>query len=202
MKKLIPVLLPFGQKIYQTSSSGVSSDAAGLVEWVLKENRDKTKKTLDLGSGNGIIAIMLKYYRPRWTCLGLEIQQELVELARTNAALCGLQIEFLQGDLKEADFTGGGFDLIVSNPPYHSLGKHRLSPDRERTIARHELYCQQMDILNFLQQQLKPAGKAYLSYPADRVQEIEKNIKNIDLKINGKFILAGKNRIGIVLKKV
>ena len=110
------VELPFGKTIYQSSTSqGISSDSASLVEIVLKEEGELPQRVLDLGSGNGIISLMLKHYRPEWEVCGIEILSSLVQLAESNSRLCEEDITFIEADIK--DFTSPQpYDLIVSNP--------------------------------------------------------------------------------------
>ena len=90
---------------------------------------------VDLGTGSGCLALALKHSFPEARVIGVDISQEALSLAKENAALTGLDVEWLQGDL----FTAlpaeleGRVDLVVSNPPYVAIGDHL--PDE---IADHE----------------------------------------------------------------
>ena len=80
----IAVELPFGKTIYQyKQGQSVSTDTELIVNAILSEIHNQTPKikVLELGSGNGIISIMLSHYRPNWEVTGLEIQSHLVTLA-------------------------------------------------------------------------------------------------------------------------
>jgi len=95
------VLLPFGKTIFQyTSGQAISSDTAFLVETILTSCKADNQNVLELGSGNGIISIMLSHYRPNWKIVGIEIQPELVELSKENAALSETNVNFQYADLR------------------------------------------------------------------------------------------------------
>ncbi|MCF7793988.1 MAG: methyltransferase [Candidatus Cloacimonetes bacterium] len=184
-----PVLLPFHKTIFQTDhGQAITSDTAFVVETILKRNFAKELKVLELGSGNGIISIMLAHYRPNWQITGIEIQQELVELSRSNAELSEVKTTFLQADLKEFQ-TSEKFDLIISNPPYFAKKEGRISPIKERAISRHEICCTMNDVFCCLKRNLKINGKAFLIYPTLRWKECEKNAKIVDLIIADKIIM-------------
>ena len=167
------VELPFGKTIYQSSTSqGISSDSAFLVEIVLKEEGELPQRVLDLGSGNGIISLMLKHYRPEWEVCGIEILSSLVQHAENNSRLCEEDIAFIEADIK--DFTSQQpYDLIVSNPPYLPRGKGRISPIYERAIARHDILCELLDIIQCLKRNLADEGRAYFCYLNSRATEIK-----------------------------
>ena len=98
---------------------------------------------LDLGTGNGIIPILLEAKTKGKHFTGLEIQEESADMARRSVALNGLEekIKIITGDIKEAGemFEAASFDVITSNPPY-MIGQHGLvNPDSPKAIARHEL---------------------------------------------------------------
>ena len=100
---------------------------------------------LDLGTGNGIIPILLEAKTKGKHFTGLEIQEESADMARRSVALNGLEekIKIITGDIKEAGemFEAASFDVITSNPPY-MIGQHGLvNPDSPKAIARHELLC-------------------------------------------------------------
>jgi len=187
------VLLPFGKTIYQSSDGhSVTSDTAALVNKILEDNKEKDLSLLDLGSGNGIISIMLKYYQNSWKCTGLEIQEKLVNMAIKNARKTNLEVAFINGDLRNYNWKDRKFDIIASNPPYIKFKQGRTSPNQERAISRQEICCQMTDILQVIKNQLKNNGNAYLIYPESRSLELRKTTKKIDLIILEKFILADK----------
>lgn len=129
-------------------------------------------RVLDLGSGCGIVAIMLALQRPEWRMEGLEIQPALHSLAQRNATLCGVEILFWQGDLRT--FTADEpYGLIVSNPPWLDPGRGRTSPSEARNISRFELHCGLDDVMACLRRNLAPQGDALILYPQDRAEAIK-----------------------------
>lgn len=91
----------------------------------------KARKGLDLGTGNGIIPILLSDRTDCRHLTGLEIQPASADLARRSVALNGLEdrISIVQGDIKEADriFAAASFDFITCNPPYRTVGSGKVS---------------------------------------------------------------------------
>ncbi len=83
---------------------------------------DKSWRVLDLGTGTGIIAITLKLSRPRVEMTATDVDRRCLELARRNAARHQVEIEWLESDWYQAVGDPGGYDLIVSNPPYIAGG--------------------------------------------------------------------------------
>ena len=183
----IPVILPFQKIIYQTKNGqSITTDTKFIVDTILKEVSYNQKTVLELGSGNGIISIMLAHYRPIWQISGVEIQTHLVHLAKQNSKLAEVKVEFCNDDIKT--YTGKTkFDLIVANPPYFPVLDGRISPIEERAISRHEVKCNMLDVLNCIKRNM--IESAFVIYPGSRLGELEKNVKKVDLKIAAKFIL-------------
>ncbi|MEY5069893.1 MAG: peptide chain release factor N(5)-glutamine methyltransferase [Bacteroidota bacterium] len=99
-----------------------------LVKWILDELKDRNFDhpfILDIGTGSGCIPIALKSELPHASVFGLDISNEALATARNNALLNGLDVEFVEQDILEADhsFTDGSFDIIVSNPPYITIAE-------------------------------------------------------------------------------
>lgn len=187
MNKLKPVLLPFGKKIHQTKrGQAITSDTKFIVDNVLNLFPENHKTLLELGSGNGIISIMLRHYRPNWQIKGIDIQSQLVELANNNALLTESKAKFQVADIRTYN-SPNGYQLIVANPPYYPANEGRISPYEERAISRHELCCNMMDVLQCVKRNL--LEQAFLLYPGSRLFELEKNVKKVDLKVAAKFIL-------------
>ena len=131
---------------------------------------------LDLGTGTGIIPLLMeaKYHCSHLT--GLEIQEESADMARRSVALNDLQdrIDIVTGDIKEADqiFPAASFDCITCNPPYMH-GNHGLTnPHLPKAIARHEVLCTLEDVISQTAQLLKPRGRFYMVHRPFRLAEI------------------------------
>src|SRR5512145_3108418 len=86
---------------------------------------------IDLGTGCGVVALLLARRFPRLCCVGLEIQRSLVALARQNVVCNGLEhyIGIVQGDMRQVSslFPAGLFGTVVCNPPYRAVGHGRLN---------------------------------------------------------------------------
>jgi len=191
---LVPVKLPFGKTIYQTNNGhSITSDSAFLVETISNQITQKSINLLELGSGNGIISIMLSHYHPKWKILGIDIQKYLVELSRDNAKLSGTSPTFTEADLRV--FTSSQkYGLIFSNPPYFPKNKGRISPIVERAISRHEITCNMLDIMECIKRNLKKDGSAFILYPQNRRQDLDNFAKKVDLKAKKKFVLDSEKK--------
>ena len=136
----------------------------------------KGEKVLDLGTGTGIIPILLEAKTEAIHITGLELQEESADMARRSILLNQLQekIEIVTGDIKEAShlFGNSSFDVITCNPPY-MIGNHGLkNEDLSKTIARHELLCNFEDIARESSKVLSPGGRIYLVHRPFRLAEI------------------------------
>lgn len=131
---------------------------------------------LDLGTGTGIIPLLMeaKYGCSRLT--GLEIQPESADMARRSVALNDLseKIDIVTGDIKEAGslFPPASFDCVTCNPPY-MIGNHGLTnPQDAKAIARHEILCTLEDVVRQAAVLLKPGGHFFLVHRPFRLAEI------------------------------
>jgi len=195
---LAAVKLPFGKTIFQFQGGhSVTSDSANLVDFVLENTPREKLRILELGSGNGIVSIMLSHYRPNWKIYGIDIQPKLVELSLKNAQITNAIIKFREADLRH--FQSEKFDIIISNPPYFKKDEGRVGPSEIRALARHEILCNMNDVLFSIERNLKNSGTAFLLYPKSRLLELEKITKKIDLKITQKKVLS--NAIIVSIKK-
>ena len=198
-----PVQLPFGKTIFQTKNGhSITSDSAFLVETISDQIANNNINLLEMGSGNGIISIMLSYYHPKWKILGIEIQKHLMELSRDNAELSETSPTFTKADLRE--FTSSQkYDLIISNPPYFPKNMGRISPIQERAISRHEITCNMMDILECVKRNLKNSSNAFILYPQNRWDDIDNFAKKVDLKTRKKFVLdSEENKKKVIVELV
>lgn len=131
---------------------------------------------LDLGTGTGIIPLLLAAKTKAAHLSALEIQPESADMARRSVALNGLEkkIAIIEGDIKEADklFGAASFDVITCNPPY-MIGRHGLqNPDAPKAIARHEILCTLEDVIRVTARLLKPGGNFFMVHRPFRLAEI------------------------------
>lgn len=134
------------------------------------------EKVLDLGTGTGIIPILLEAKTDGEHFTGLEIQPESADMASRSVAYNDLQdkIDIVVGDIKDASqrFGASSFDVITTNPPY-MIGQHGIKNDQDaKAIARHEILCDLDDILRESAKMLKPSGRFYMVHRPFRLAEI------------------------------
>lgn len=131
---------------------------------------------LDLGTGTGILPILLEAKTKGKHFTGLEIQEESADMARRSVALNGLQdkIEIVTGDIKEADtlFGAASFDVVTTNPPYMTGSHGLVNPDMPKAIARHELKCTLEDVVRVSARLLPFSGRFYMVHRPFRLAEI------------------------------
>lgn len=134
------------------------------------------EKVLDLGTGTGIIPILLEAKAKGEHFTGLEIQAESADMAARSVAYNGLQekIDIVTGDIKDASgiFGASSFDVVTTNPPY-MIGAHGIQNDADaKAIARHEILCDLEDILRESSKILPPGGRFYMVHRPFRLAEI------------------------------
>jgi tRNA1Val (adenine37-N6)-methyltransferase len=134
------------------------------------------EKALDLGTGTGIIPILLEAKTEGEHFTGLEIQPESADMAMRSVRLNHLEerIDIVTGDIKEASklFGASSFEVVTTNPPY-MIGQHGLkNPEDAKAIARHEILCSLDDILRESARLLKPQGRFYMVHRPFRLAEI------------------------------
>ena len=139
-------------------------------------NIRKNETVLDMGTGTGIIPILLKSKGKGGHLTGLEIQEECADMARRSVRYNSLEsdIDIICGDIKEAAATFGAasFDVVTSNPPY-MIGQHGLrNPDMPKAIARHEVLCNLEDVVSQASKVLKERGRFYMVHRPFRLAEI------------------------------
>ncbi len=131
---------------------------------------------LDLGTGTGIIPILLAAKTKAARLTGLEIQPESAAMARRSVALNGLggRIEIVTGDIKETReiFGASVFDVVTSNPPYMIDGHGLTNQGDEKTIARHEVLCSLEDVVSQAAAVLRPGGHFYMVHRPFRLAGI------------------------------
>ncbi|MDE7205791.1 MAG: tRNA1(Val) (adenine(37)-N6)-methyltransferase [Lachnospiraceae bacterium] len=136
----------------------------------------KGAQVLDLGTGTGIIPILLEAKTEAAHLTALEIQEESADMARRSVQLNGLEgkIDVVTGDIKEADqlFKAAGFDVVTCNPPY-MIGQHGLTnPEEPKAIARHEILCTLEDVVRNAAKLLKTGGSFFMVHRPFRLAEI------------------------------
>jgi tRNA1(Val) A37 N6-methylase TrmN6 len=134
------------------------------------------ERALDLGTGTGIIPILLEAKTMGEHFTGLEIQEESADMARRSVAYNNLQdkIDIVTGDIKGASgiFGAASFDVITTNPPYMTSNHGLVNPDKPKAIARHEIFCSLEDVIRESSKLLKTNGRFYMVHRPFRLAEI------------------------------
>ena len=134
------------------------------------------ENALDLGTGTGVIPVLLAAKTEGRHFTGLEIQPESAEMAARSVRLNELEerVSIVQGDIKEAAgiFGGSTFDVVVSNPPYMNSGGGLVNPREAKAIARHEILCSLEDVAAAAGKILRPKGRFYMIHRPHRLTDI------------------------------
>ena len=133
-------------------------------------------KVLDMGTGNGVIPILLKARTSGSHFTGLEIQEINVDMARRSVRFNDIEdfVDIVQGDIKEASaiFGGASFDVVTTNPPYMNENHGLKNPENHKAIARHEILCTLEDVIREGAKVLKPGGRFCMVHRPQRLVEI------------------------------
>jgi len=187
---LEPLLSDRGTILQKRQGYRFSLDAVVLADFVArsrgKAGACRRTRYLDLGTGSGIILVLLAKWGTGLTGYGVEIQESLADMAGRNLKLHNLQdrFEILCMDLKDLPlrFPPASFDWITSNPPYRRLHTGRVNPDPQKAVARHELAASLEDICRVMAFLLREKGRSFLVYPASRFAGLVGELRKADLE--------------------
>ena len=145
------------------------------------------ERVLDMGTGTGIIPILLEAKTKASHFTALEIQADSADMAERSVKINGLEekIAVVQGDIKEAGvlFGAASFDVVTTNPPY-MIGEHGLkNPDEAKAIARHEVLCTLEDVVREAAKVLKSSGRFYMVHRPFRLVEIIRTLSAYGLEL-------------------
>ncbi|RHP30788.1 tRNA1(Val) (adenine(37)-N6)-methyltransferase [Lachnotalea sp. AF33-28] len=146
----------------------------------------KGENVLDLGTGTGIIPILLEAKTQGRQFTGLEIQPDMADMAARSVCLNRLEekISIVNGDIKEASaiFGGASFDVVTCNPPYMSNNHGLKNPGLPKAIARHEVLCTFEDIAREASGVLKFGGRFYMVHRPHRLLELLETMRRWKLE--------------------
>ncbi len=149
-----------------------SMDAVALASHAAIKSGDRV---LDVGTGCGIIALMLAYLHPDITVYGVEIQKSLADIAVLNVNENSMadRITIFHQDIKTItpSMTSGPVDVVICNPPHTPKSSGRINPDNHLAIARHEIAITLDDLIETGKRMLTHAGRFIMVYPAKRMVE-------------------------------
>jgi len=133
------------------------------------------EEVLDLGTGSGILLLLLAHFHLPHSMVGVELQPDIAELASRNFEENGwaAYARAVAADFRSPGaFNEGAFDLVVSNPPYYEAGRGMESPDPGRAVSRHSMSAGIGDVLAAGARALRPLGRLCLLCPAPRFGEL------------------------------
>ena len=173
-----------GLKIIQAwDSYRFSVDSILLLNFIRLKNYENV---IDLGTGSGIIPLLLFAKRKGLSIYGIEIQKDLADMARRSVELNKLQndITIIQEDFRNLKniFKNQQFDIVVSNPPYLSPGQGKINPSSSRAIARHEIKGDLEDIIAVSNYLLKNKGRIYLIYKSAKLIKLVITLKKYGIE--------------------
>lgn len=144
-----------------------SVDALLLAGFI--QHKEGVIRVLDIGTGSGIITLLLSKRFPEWEFSAIELQKDLYQIALENFSIHKLNVDLLEGDYR--DIEGQDiYDMIVSNPPFFNHG--HLPKNESEAIARHEIAGDMESLIVKSKKLLKAGGYFYVIYPADRMAEL------------------------------
>ena len=140
-------------------------------------------KVVDLGTGNGVVGLLLCKKTKLSEIVGIEIQEKIAKLAEKNIKLNGLEEQFkvINVDIKEIFkenlLQKNSFDVVVMNPPYKEIGKGKTNENLSKLIARHEIKATLSDFLEVASKLLKDKGKLYIVHKPERIVDIMQEMR-------------------------
>jgi tRNA1Val (adenine37-N6)-methyltransferase len=131
---------------------------------------------LDLGTGCGVVALLLARRLPHMRIVGVELQASLAAVAGQNVRQNGLghRVDVVHADVRQAPslFAAGACGTVVCNPPYRRVGHGRLNPNLEKAMARHELTLTLSQLLQAARHVLRRHGLLIMVYHPSRLAEL------------------------------
>ncbi len=165
---------PLGRfEIYVSADHTFGTDAVLLADFAGKH---KAKKACDIGTGCGIIPLLLLKNNTAPEVHGIELQTPAAEIAKQNAALNGVQEQFKVHNIDMKDVKGNlphaEFDLVTCNPPYKVDGGGNQNLTEAQRIARHEVKCTFSDVVAAAKHLLKFGGRLCVCHRPERLADI------------------------------
>lgn len=186
-----------GLKIIQNKNCFCFGMDSVLLSDFAKDIKDNSM-VLDLGSGTGIISILLSKKINCKKIIGIEIQEEICNMAQRSIRLNNLEnVEFINEDINNLlnKFELNKIDAIVTNPPYMKIDTGLKNENKNKLISRHEVMCTLEDIIKISSNLLKNNGKFYMVHRAERLVDIIELLRKYKLEPKKlKLIYPNKNK--------
>ena len=140
------------------------------------------ERVVDLGTGCGIVPLIIGFRYPEIQMFGIEIQKELADIADDNVRDNGMErnIRIFCRDIRNIQpaMFQGPVDIVVSNPPFHKAASGRINPNRQRAVARHEIRITLIDVIKAAGDLLKRAGLFVLVDTPERLPELVQHMRS------------------------
>lgn len=136
---------------------------------------------VEIGTGCGIIPILLNYHKSPQRIHAFEIQRDYAELAQKNAQICGYseKIQIICDNIKNYACHGiEGADFVFTNPPYMKNDSGKLNENTKKLVSRHEIHCDINDICSAASAMLKNGGNFFVVFRPDRLADLIFAMKN------------------------
>ena len=145
----------------------------------------KQSKIVDLGTGTGILSILLSKKVNAKKIYGIELQKDVAEMAKRSIKLNSLEniIEIINADINEIKLENNTFDVVVTNPPYKKLGTGINNKEEKQKISRYETSANLEDWIRVSSKLLKDNGSFYIVYRTDRLSELIENLRKYKLEV-------------------
>lgn len=175
------------------------TDAVLLSSFVASHMRYKKKTSIvDMGTGTGIIPILLSAKTEADQIVGLEIQKSIADMAKRSVEGNDLEnrITIINGDIRKAKSILGPVsnDIVVSNPPYTKVNSGFINADDGKTVSRHEVCCTLMDLLQSSFSLLKPQGEFFMVHRPERLADVIDSMRRV--KIEPKILRMVSPKVG------
>ncbi len=148
--------------------------------------RQADRRVVDLGTGVGILPLILAYRHAALSICGVEIQPALARKARENVQANAMvdRIQIIEADLQSITPRCLGYmaDVVVSNPPYRQAHAGRINPNRERAVARHEIAITLEGLVRAVRRILRTGGYFWSIYPAQRLPELIGTLQRFNIE--------------------
>lgn len=182
-------------KLYQLSDGFLFGTDAVLLSGIIRPGKNSVG--VELGTGTGIIPILLSIHKEFQKIYAVEIQPEYAALAQENISLNGFshKVEVVEGDLKRVkDLIPSPCDFVFSNPPYMKKDSGAKNESEKKKIARHEVMCDIRDVCRAASSLLQDKGTFYCVYRIGRMTELFSAMREFDLEPKNLILTAPKEK--------
>ncbi len=150
------------------------------------KNIKKNAHVIDLGTGTGIISILLSKKTNAKKIIGIDIQEDVCDMAKRSVILNNLEdnIEIINEDIKEINkkFEKASFDVVVTNPPYKKINSGVINDNKAKLISRHEITANLEEFIKQSSYLLKQNGEMYIVHRPDRLVDIISILRKYSLE--------------------